>query len=104
MKKHEAKLLFNSFEFHNSKDNVYVECNATFCQKYYTTPACHTKRQIIDPVWIFWKRRIGVMKNNAYKRSDLKKKLNRLSMKISSKLFNGDHIDDVMVNVTQRRL
>ena len=44
------------------------------------------------------------MKNNAYKRSDLKKKLNRLSMKISSKLFNGDHNDDVMVNVTQRRL
>jgi hypothetical protein len=44
------------------------------------------------------------MKNNAYKRPDLKKNFNRLSMKISSKLFNGDHIDDVMDNVTQRRL
>jgi hypothetical protein len=32
------------------------------------------------------------------------KELNRLSMKISNKLFNGDHIDVVMVNVTQRRL
>ena len=39
---------------------------------------------------------------NAYKRPELK--LNRLSMKISNKLFNGDHIDVVMVNVTQRRL
>jgi hypothetical protein len=30
-----------------------------FCQKYYTTQACHTKRQIIDPVWIqylYWSR------------------------------------------------
>jgi hypothetical protein len=33
-----------------------------------------------------------------------KKKLNRLSMKDSNKLFNGDHIDDVMDNVTHRRL
>jgi hypothetical protein len=45
------------------------------------------------------------MKSIAYKRPDLKKKnLNRLSMKNSNKLFNGQHIDDVMDNVTQRRL
>jgi hypothetical protein len=45
------------------------------------------------------------MKSNAYKRPDLKEKnLNRLSMQNSNKLFNGDHIDDVMDNVTQRRL
>jgi hypothetical protein len=37
------------------------------------------------------------MKSNAYKRPDLKKKtINRLSMNNSNKLFNGDHIDDVM--------
>jgi hypothetical protein len=49
---HETKFSFNDFEFHNSKDNVYVECNATFCQKYDKTPACnqvcHAKRQILD--------------------------------------------------------
>jgi hypothetical protein len=33
-----------------------------------------------------------------------KKKLNRLLMKNSNKLLNGDHIDDVMDNVTQRGL
>ena len=47
------------------------------------------------------------MKSDAYKRPDLKKtkkKLNRLSMKNSNMLFNGDHIDDVMDNATQRRL
>ena len=46
------------------------------------------------------------MKSDAYKRPDLKKKikLNRLSMKNSDMLFNGDHIDDVMDNVTQIRL
>jgi hypothetical protein len=46
------------------------------------------------------------MKSDAYKRPDLKnqKKINRLSMKNSNKLFNGDHIDDVMDTVTQRRL
>ena len=44
------------------------------------------------------------MKSDAYKRPDLKKKLNRLSMNNSNKLFNGHHIDDVMDNVTQRRL
>ena len=47
------------------------------------------------------------MKSDAYKRPDLKKKkkkINRLSMKNSNKLFNGDNIDDVMDNVTQRRL
>jgi hypothetical protein len=52
------------------------------------------------------------MKSDAYKRPDLKKKkkkkkkkkLNRLSMTISNKLFNGDHINDVMDNVTQRRI
>lgn len=59
---HVAKLSFNSFEFHNSKDNVYVECNATFCQKYYTTQACHTKRQIIDPVWIIIIDPVFIMK------------------------------------------
>ena len=49
---HETKFSFNAFEFHSSNDNVYVECNATFCQKYDTTPACnqicHTKRQILN--------------------------------------------------------
>jgi hypothetical protein len=44
------------------------------------------------------------MKSDAYKRPDLKNKLNRLSMKNSNKLFNGDHIDDVMDNVTHKRL
>ena len=44
------------------------------------------------------------MKSDAYKRPDLEKNLNRLSMKNSNKLFNGDHINDVMDNVTQRRL
>jgi hypothetical protein len=47
------------------------------------------------------------MKSDAYKRPDLKKKkkkLNRLSMTISNKLFNGDHINDVMDNVAQRRI
>ena len=44
------------------------------------------------------------MKSDAYKRPDLKKKLNRLSMKNSNKLFNGDHIDDVMDNITHKRL
>ena len=46
------------------------------------------------------------MKSDAYKRPDLKKikKINRLSMKNSNKLFNGDHIDDVMDNVTHKRL
>ena len=39
------------------------------------------------------------MKSDAYKRPDLKKKtINRLSMNNSNKLFNGDHIDDVMDN------
>jgi hypothetical protein len=40
------------------------------------------------------------MKSDAYKQPDLKKKLNRLLMKNSNKLLNGDHIDDVMDNVT----
>jgi hypothetical protein len=44
------------------------------------------------------------MKSDAYKRPDLKKKLNRLSMKNANKLFNGDHIDDGMDDVTQTRL
>jgi len=45
------------------------------------------------------------MKSIAYRRPDLKNKnLNRLSMKNSNKLLNGHHIDDVMDNVTQRRL
>jgi hypothetical protein len=48
--------------FINSKDNVYVECNATFCQKYYTTQAGHTKRQIIDPVWIIIIDPVSIMK------------------------------------------
>lgn len=46
---HETKFEFGAFEFQNSKDNVYVECNATFCLRNDNSvgcsQTCHTKRR-----------------------------------------------------------
>lgn len=45
---HETKFFFNAFEFQNSKGSVYVECNATFCNRLETSTGCsqtcHIKR------------------------------------------------------------
>lgn len=40
--------MFSSFEFQTNKDNVFVECNATFCLSWDNSvacrQACHTER------------------------------------------------------------
>ncbi|VDH91103.1 Hypothetical predicted protein [Mytilus galloprovincialis] len=47
---HETTFVFSSFEFQTNKDNVFVECNATFCltgdNSVACHQACHTKRSV----------------------------------------------------------
>lgn len=77
----ETKFSFSVFEFQNTKDNVYIECNATFCLNNQNLAACnqvcHTKRSLlptedvtfkgrgISPEYTVLKSKL-IMKNRAF--------------------------------------